>query len=464
MSLKLPSRYEDLDQAFRGRLRPVPELLDIIQAARRSMAINGGLRFLPVFGESGSGKSSAARELDSHLPATKVVELPRTAIESFEELKVFLRATQALYATQEALIVVIDQYEEAVAAQGNIPTQFVEWLSLLDRDSGFSSRWWVFLWLTTSKEFQSMLESATSRNRRILAANGFELHGPNKAEWPTIIEETFEFHNAGRPLADFAILQRDVERYATSNRTLGSTIEKVGEALGESLPKLQDLSTYQVVMLWPVTDGQRISTVLRFVDAREGYRLDWNAWFRQLNEADKAQLPLSEYNRARLYFDLRLVPIAAADLQPLCKDLDNEAFVLHKTYSERFELTHYVSIIRGTWDPSRYSPLRERGSKRAEAARDWYSTVTNHPTKIGRRIALALREIGVPASHEQTVTSPHSSVRADVLSERSLGRQTKVLTEIKAYSAENTIPSTIRDAVQTTLRRHAHFGGFLQRQ
>jgi hypothetical protein len=464
MTLKLPSRYEDLDQAFRGRLKPVPELIDLIQAARRSMAISGGLRFLPLFGESGSGKSSAARELDSHLPETKVLELPRPAIGSFEALKAFLSESQTVHADREALIVVVDQYEEAVAAQGNIPTQFVEWLSLLDRDAKFSSSRWIFLWLTTSKEFQSLLEAATSRNRRILAASSFELRGPSKAEWSGIVEETFEFHNSGRPLADYAILQRDVEQHALTARTLGATIERVGEALGEKLPLLQDLSTYQIVMLWPVTDGQRINTILRFVDAREGYRLDWNAWFRQLNEQDRAQLPLAEFNRARLYFDVRLVPMAAADLHPLCKDLDDDNFTLHKTYTERFDLTHYVSILRGTWDPARYSPLRERPSERASEARDWYSEVTTKPTKIGRRIAQALTAVGVTADHEQDVTSPHGTVRADVLSERTVGRQTRVITELKAYSPENTIPSTIRDAVRTTLRRHSQFGGFLQRQ
>jgi hypothetical protein len=213
-----------------------------------------------------------------------------------------------------------------------------------------------------------------------------------------------------------------------------------------------------------VTDGQRINTILRFVDAREGYRLDWNAWFRQLNDQDRAQLPLGEFNRARLYFDVRLVPMAAADLHPLCKDLDDENFTLHKTYMERFDLTHYVSILRGTWDPTRYSPLRERPSERASEARDWYSEVTKNPTKIGRRIAQALTAAGVAAAHEQDVTSPHGTVRADVLSERTVGRQTRVITELKAYSPENTIPSTIRDAVRTTLRRHAQFGGFLQRQ
>lgn len=464
MSIKLPSRYEDLDQAFRGRLRPVPSLLDIAQQARRSMSISGGIRFLPIYGESGSGKSSAARELDTHLPETKVVSLPREAIGSFDELKRFMSEQQNLNPGRELLIAVVDQYEEAVAAKGELPSQFVEWLSLLDRDPEYNTHRWLFLWLTTSKPFQKLLADSTSRNRRILADSVFELRGPEKNLWPSIIEETFEFHNSGRSLADFQVLQRDVEEYARTERTIGSTIERVGQALGEHLPSLHDLSTYQVLMLWPVTDGQRISTILRFVDPREGYRLDWNAWFRQLNDQDRLQLSLAEFNRARLYFDVRLVPVAAADLHPLCRDLDDEGFKLHRTYTERFELTHYVSILRGTWDPSRYSPLRERPSERASEARDWYSTVTTQPTKLGRRLAQVLTSIGIPAEYEKEVVSPHGSVRADILSERPASRQTRVITEIKAYSPENTIPSSIRDAIRTTLRRHAQFGGFLQRQ
>lgn len=464
MSIKLPSRYEDLDSAFRGRLRPVPGLLDLVQKVRRSIAVSGGLRFLPVYGESGSGKSSAAREIGTHLPNTKVLEVPREAITSFEQLKNFMHKQQTLHAAAELLIAVVDQYEEAVASKGDVPSQFVEWLSLLDRDSKYNKFPWLVVWLTTSKDFQSMLEQATSRNRRILASIGFELVGPSRGDWPSIIEETFEFHNTGRSLADFAVLRRDVENLCLTQKTLGSTIERVGDALSEHLPSLQDLSKYQVVMLWPVTDGQRISTILRFVDAREGYRLDWNAWYRQLNEQDRLQLPLAEFNRARLYFDMRLVPIAAADLHPLCRNLDDDDFKLHRTYTERFELTHYVSLLRGTWDPTRYAALRERPSDRASEARDWYPTVTTQPTKIGRRIARVLNSIGMPSSYEQDITSPHGTVRADVLSERSSSSQSVVITELKAFAPENTTPSAIRDAVRTTLRRHAQFGGFLPRQ
>lgn len=464
MSIRLPSRYEDLDNAFRGKLRPVPALLDITQKARLSISVSGGLRFLPIYGESGSGKSSAARELGTHLPNVHVSEVSRAALSSFEELKTFMRRQQSLFRESQLFIAVVDQYEEAVAAKGDIPTQFIEWLSLLDRDREFNRIPWLFIWLTTSKEFQATLEAATSRNRRILAAGGFELRGPDRADWPSIIEETFEFHNAGRPLADFAVLRRDVEEIAQLQNTLGTTIEQVGHKLAEQLPVLQDLSVYQVVMLWPVTDGQRINTILRFVDAREGYRLDWNSWYRQLNEQDRTQLPLAEYNRARLYFDVRLVPIAVADLHPLCKELDNDEFKLHKTYIERFELTHYVSILRGSWDPAHYAPLRERPSERASDARDWYDSVTTQPTKIGRRIAKVLNALSISSKAEQDISSPYGTVRADILSQRLGARQNQIITEMKAFSPENTIPSQIRDAVRITLRRHAQFGGFLQRQ
>lgn len=464
MAIRFPSRYENLDQAFRGRLKPIPELIEFVQKAQRGMAINGGLRFLPIFGESGSGKSSAARELGTHLPGTKTVELPREAIESFQALKNFMLDLQRFNTNRQLLIVVIDQYEEAVAANTDLPRQFVEWLSLLDRDDIFSATPWLFIWLTTSKKFQETLENATSRNRRILLSSAFELCGPDKSDWASIIEETFEFHNDSRSLADFGVVRPEVDLCILRSNTIGSAIESVSEKLGEHLPALQDLSIYQVVMLWPVTDGQRINTILRFVDPREGYRLDWNAWYRQLNEQDRQQLPLAEFNRARLYFDMRLVPIAAADLHQLCRDLNEDSPAFHKTYLERFRLTHYVSILQGTWDPARYAPLRERPSKRASEARDWYTTVTTEPTKIGKRIANVLAAIGIESEHEKEFTSSNGTVRADVSSKRHNSPQSVIITELKAYSPDNTMPSTIRDAVRTTLRRHAQFAGFLSRQ
>lgn len=460
MSLRLPSRYEDLDFEFRGRLRPDPELLETVKGAFRSMEISGGIRFLPIYGQSGSGKSSAAIELGTHLPDLTVMALSREAVENQEVLHTELRI--ALKRKPLGLVVVIDQYEEAAASRAAVPTSFVEMLALLDRGELRKEKI-LFLWLTTSREFQSALAQATSRNRRILLKPDYELKGPSASEWPSIITETFQAHNQDRNLSDYEILEVDLAHISRDEPSLGTAIEAVGQRLGQYTTSLHDLSAYQVVMLWPVTDGLRISRIMQITDARQGYKLDWSAWYRQLNPEDQRQLPLRELNRARLYFDVRLVPIAAADLHPLCKELDDNAYKLHKTYLERIQATHFFSIISGNWNLDTYSPLRERESQRADDARAWYEGVTREPTKLGRRIAKILRELNLVADYEQPLTSPHSKVRADVLVDRSPISPPKVIIELKAYSPENTMPSTICAAVQTTLRRHAQFAGFLQR-
>lgn len=144
---KLPSRYEDLDIAFRGRLSPNQPLIEAIQTAHASMKVSGGIRFLPVFGRSGCGKTSAARELSTHLPETYVHPLSRDAVQHgsvlTRELKEVLRSNQG-----RLIIVLIDQYEEAAAEDHGIPTSFVESLSLLDRGE-LRDQALVFLWLTT---------------------------------------------------------------------------------------------------------------------------------------------------------------------------------------------------------------------------------------------------------------------------------------------------------------------------
>lgn len=86
MTIRLPSRYEDLDTAFRGRLKPNQSLLASVKRAFTSMEISGGIRFLPVFGQSGSGKTSAALEIGTHLPELYVEQLPREAIEDTSNL------------------------------------------------------------------------------------------------------------------------------------------------------------------------------------------------------------------------------------------------------------------------------------------------------------------------------------------------------------------------------------------
>jgi hypothetical protein len=341
--LKLPSRYEDLDLAFRGRLKPNQELLALVKTAYTSMQVAGGIRFMPIYGESGSGKSSAALELGTHLPDAHVFKLPREAVESPSELaKVVANETaHVAHLSKRLLVAVVDQYEEVAAQKAAIPTSFVEALALLDRGELRNTKI-VFLWLTTSKDFQRSLADATTRNRRILLKSDFSLVGPTKSDWPDIVEETFRFHN-DKDLSDFELIREDLEQISRDNETIGTAIEQVALRLAQHVHQLHDLSTYQVVMLWPVTDGQRITRVQQFTDARQGYKLDWNAWYRQLNEEDKRQLPLRELNRARLYFDLRLVPVAAADLHPLCKDLDDDNFTLHKSYLERFTIESSVT-------------------------------------------------------------------------------------------------------------------------
>lgn len=462
MALRLPSRYEDLDPAFRGRLLPNRPLLDLVQTAFSGMTISGGIRFLPIFGDSGVGKSSAAFELGTHLPELYVEKL---ALDVIDNPSLLIPALDAALkrAKGRRLVVVIDQYEEVAAQRSAVPSTFIEALSLLDRNRTRTDQI-LFLWLTTSKEFRSELVQATSRNRRILLSSEFEVSGVPVEDWPKTIQETFRFHNQDRDLSDYEVLTIDLVEIADSADTLGTAIEMTGKRLSSYNPTLHDLSNYLVVMLWPVTDGHRITRVSQFTDPRQGYKLDWNAWYRQLNQDEQTKLPLREYNKARLYFDVRLIPIAAADLHPLCRDLDDDSVVPGKSYLDRFKNTHFFSVVSGNWASDSYAPMRERDSKRAEEARAWYPTVNQNPTALGKRIAKCLSMLNLPAEHEKDVKSVHSKVRADILIDRRPITPAKVVVELKAFSTENTMPSTIAGSVLTTLRRHAQLAGFIPKQ
>ena len=257
------------------------------------------------------------------------------------------------------LIAIVDQYEEAVAQRTDISSQFIEALSLLDRGE-LRDVSTLFVWLTTSQDFQRELVTATTRNARILVASDFDLRGPPEGG-PGIVEETFEFHNGGRSLADYEILEEDVANVAETADTLGTTIQHIGTRAGSYHGiQLQDISAYRVLMLWPVTDGLRITRVSGFTHPRDGYTLDWGAWFRQLARPDQAAPSLSALNQARLYFDVRLIPIAAADLHPLARDLVDRHVTLHPSYLGRFKRSHFFSILTDQWNSDAYGPMRER--------------------------------------------------------------------------------------------------------
>lgn len=104
-------------------------------------------------------------------------------------------------------------------------------------------------------------------------------------------------------------------------------------------------------------------------------------------------------------------------------------------------------------------------SERAEQARVWYDGgVTDQPTQLGRRIAKCLRILRVEAEHERSIRSPYSTVRADIAVDRPQSQQATCIVELKVFSTEGTRPSSIKDAIRTTLKRHAQFAGFLTRQ
>jgi hypothetical protein len=442
-------------------LRANDQLIKLVSSVLRKKKITGGIGFIPIYGASGSGKTSATMELGTHLPDIFVFKLQSNQIESRSAI---LSAVQEarIDAVDRPIIAVVDQYEEAVATKLELPTGFVESLSLLDRnelkDGGV-----VFIWLTTSKEFQELLVKATSRNSRILSSDRFEIEGPSKDEWEEIVLETFSAHNSEAPLADYDILPGDIQEIAKRKPTLGDTIEAVADRLAESIPDFQNLAEYRICMLWPVTDGARINLIHQFTEPKQGYKLNFDAWYRSLNAQDQQTLPFHAFNRARLYFDLRLIPIAAADLQPICKDIDQENFTIFKAYKDRIASTHLFSIVSGNWDPTSYAPLRERKSERANAARVWYPTITNSPTKIGRRLAQCFTEMGIPSKHEETISTRHSTVNADVLCSAPREGERKTIIELKAYAPEHTMPSTIANQIRVTLRRHAQLAGFLQK-
>lgn len=229
MALRLPSRYEDLDTAYHGRLVPDQTLLALVNRAKKSIDMSGGIRFLPLWGQSGAGKSCAAIEISTHMPTVHTFILSREEIESKELLLTRIHH-EAQQQKDKFLVAIIDQFEERVIGKERIPTQFIEHISLLDR-AELRNIPTLFIWLTTDKAFQAQLQEATSRNRRILLESDFEVTGPEKTNWPTIIKQTFSFHNAEKCLADYGIIDEDISNLSDRAVTLGSAIEQVGNLL-----------------------------------------------------------------------------------------------------------------------------------------------------------------------------------------------------------------------------------------
>lgn len=462
MSLRLPSRYEDLDTAYRGRLVPDQKLLSIVNKAKKAIDISGGIRFLPVLGKSGAGKSCAAIEISTHLPSTFTFVLTREEIES-KELLLKRILVEKKHSPNKFLIAIVDQFEEKVIGKERIPTQFIEHISLLDR-AELRNTPTLFIWLTTDETFQKQLQDATSRNERILIESNFEVYGPDKNQWHEIIKQTFSFHNFDRALADFGVIDDDIESIACDASTIGTAIERVGELLMLAEPDIQNLSNYQVILVWPVADGLRNTRVMQFSTPKDGYTLNWDYWYSQLNTDDRSRLPLREFNKARLYFDFRVIPIRVADLHKLCANLAEETPDLAKTYINRFKETHFFHVVSGNWNEYDYNPVRERDSKRADEAAKWYKTVTDKSVQLGKRLSYVLNQCGLPSEYEHTIETQFSSIRTDVYVTRKSVDNKELLIELKVFSSENTMPSSIKDAIKGTIRKYAQFAGFLAKQ
>ncbi len=305
---------------------------------------------------------------------------------------------------------------------------------------------------------------ATSRNKRILLKDDFTIDGPAKEEWPSIIEETFSFHNSDNSLADFSILESDLISIGKNCNTIGAAIEEVGNILSRNIDDIDNLSEYQVVLMWPVADNLRMQKVLQFSKPREGYKLNWEAWYRELNDEDRMQLPLKEFNKTRLYFDVRIIPVKVADLHKLCLNLEDDNFRFPVSSLNRFMATHFYLLISDNWNTYNYNPVRDRESQRSINAREWYQGIPEKSVALGRRLSKILKECGLNASYEEDISSGYSSVRADIYVKKEGMQKNKLIIEMKVFSSENTKPSSIKDAIKVTLRRHAQLAGFLQRQ
>lgn len=83
------------------------------------------------------------------------------------------------------------------------------------------------------------------------------------------------------------------------------------------------------------------------------------------------------------------------------------------------------------------------------------------PPSVNRLRATGVNEYG--QRYETKIKTRNGSVRADVLAERDGGPRSEIMIELKAFAPENTMPSTISDAVRGTLRKHAVLAGFIQR-
>ena len=203
---------------------------------------------------------------------------------------------------------------------------------------------------------------------------------------------------------------------------------------------------------------------MQFANPRDGYTFNWDYWFSQLNNEDRKQLPLHDYNRTRLYFDFRVIPIRVADLHKLCLELDNATPKLAKTYLSRFKQTHFYHVVSGNWSEYDYNPVRERESERASEASEWYKTVTDKPVLLGKRISYILNQCGLKSQYEYAIETEFGNVRADVFVNKTDRVDRDLLLELKVFSAENTMPSSIKDAIKSTMRKYAQLAGFIGRQ
>lgn len=220
-----------------------------------------------------------------------------------------------------------------------------------------------------------------------------------------------------------------------------------------------------MILIWPCADTTRHQRITQFTLPREGYKLNWDAFTRELNDSDRSQLPLHEYNRTRLYFDVRLVPLKVADLYKLCTDLDKDNPDFGNTYLDWFKRTHFYQLAAGIWNQANYNPARDvEDSKRATEAEAWYNSgITQNPVKLSKRIARILSALGLSADYEKELSSHYSTIKADIFCSPIPQNDKKIIIEMKAFSSENTMPSTIKEQIKITLRRHAQFAGFISR-
>jgi hypothetical protein len=402
IEIKIPNRFESMQEAFGQELRPllvsVDKDLNSLNALHDLAKVQNGGLLCFIRGSSGVGKTTAIHSAAVNMPEvfTPIVNVP-TEIK-FKDVVEWLNANLPAADSAKSTLVLFDGRELSDDDVG-LRQLLAALNQLLRRRSDV-----LFCWPTTDDDWHAKLRSTAEKvggQNFVPKASDINIAGPPCDKWSTVLERLLlQF---GKTYDDVGIAQDLVRQYCENSLTIGDFLSRISSVIAERITKTRTMKRLPQLLFVITSSGDVVGEANRIrragtqainPEALLGYspRSEVGKWWTKRNQSSDHHL-----GYIISLFDARLVTMTASamvysclhsDAADLKKAAENKGARPHAGNAQRIiQATEMYRFLTGEVIPE-FTKGKKGGHKKSTA--DAYKAVQLMSAKRHKAINQAL--------------------------------------------------------------------------